>query len=82
MNEPQLHDAATELAAERTAHSLAREVLGLRAEIEECRRGMARQLEALGELGQLAPTDYQGRDDYHQAVVRILLDLRNDKEAS
>lgn len=37
MNNFQIHDAATELAAGRTAYSLAREVLGLRAQVAELR---------------------------------------------
>ena len=38
MNNFEIHDAATDLAAGRTAYSLAREVLGLRAQVAELRR--------------------------------------------
>lgn len=36
--EPRIHEAATDLAAGRTAYSLAREVLGLRAQVAELRQ--------------------------------------------
>ncbi|ERS88827.1 hypothetical protein [Halomonas sp. PBN3] len=41
MNNFETHDAATDLADGRTAYSLAREVLGLRAQVEELRRTLA-----------------------------------------
>lgn len=45
------------------------------------RADVARHQRALDALEELKPTDFQGRDDYHQALVRILLDHRNDQEA-
>lgn len=30
----------------------------------------------LDAIGALVPTDFEGRDDYHQALIRILMDNR------
>lgn len=70
------HCEASELAANRTAYSLARELLGTRAALVEARADRDGLAATLDEIGRLSPTDFQGRDDLLSALLGILRDVR------
>ncbi|QFT84458.1 hypothetical protein FIU88_05625 [Halomonas sp. THAF12] len=63
---------AADILANRTAYSLAREVLGLRTALEEARADLDGVAAQFGEIGRLVPTDYQDRSELFGALLRII----------